>query len=442
MRPNTLNSTITTTLHRLSRWLLVVLISACQPASENSRPVGLEIWAHAGQQAERTVLEAQIARFNGRHDDIRVSLTFLPEGAYNGQVQSAALAGELPDILEFDGPYLYNYAWAGKLRSLDELLPDELLADLLPSVTAQGRYRGKLFAVGTFDSGLGLYAHRGALADVGIRMPEAPQQAWTIEEFDTLLEALAQKDPDGAVLDLKLNYSGEWFSYGFAPIVQSAGGDLIDRRNYQTAQGVLNGAASVRALQRVQNWFNNGYVDANLDDAAFVTQRVALSWVGHWEYSRYHAALGEELMLVPLPDFGNGTRTGQGSWNWGITKRCANPRAAAKFLAFLLEPEEVLAMSGANGAVPATYRAIARSPRFATGGPLHLYVQQLTEGVAVPRPRTPAYPTISSAFAQAIDDIRHGTVVQTALDRAVTIIDQDLSDNHGYPVVATEGGWP
>ncbi len=62
--------------------------------------------------------------------------------------------------------------------------------------------------------------------------------------------------------------------------------------------------------------------------------------------------------------------------------------------------------------------------------------------LSVPRPRTPAYPTISSAFAQAIDDIRHGTVVQTALDRAVTIIDQDLSDNHGYPVVATEGGWP
>ena len=53
----------------------------------------------------------------------------------------------------------------------------------------------------------------------------------------------------------------------------------------------------------------------------------------------------------------------------------------------------------------------------------------------MPRPRTPAYPIISSAFAEAFHDVRHGAVVQNALDKAVEVIDQDLRDNQGYPVV-------
>ena len=50
------------------------------------------------------------------------------EGTYNEQVQAAALAGQLPDLLDFDGPNLYNYAWAGHLLPLDEFLTPELKA--------------------------------------------------------------------------------------------------------------------------------------------------------------------------------------------------------------------------------------------------------------------------------------------------------------------------
>jgi multiple sugar transport system substrate-binding protein len=57
----------------------------------------------------------------------------------------------------------------------------------------------------------------------------------------------------------------------------------------------------------------------------------------------------------------------------------------------------------------------------------------LTEGYAVPRPRTPAYPVITSAFQAAFMDIRNNGKVQQALDRAVQVIDQDIADNKGYP---------
>ena len=415
--------------------ICTLALLACSDNAPDSRQDGaihLQAWFHAGQAGEREVIQAQVARFNEHNPDVQVALTLIPERNYNAQVQAAAIAGELPDLLEFDGPYLYNYVWQGHLQPLDHLLPAAVRNDLLPSIVAQGSYRGKLYAVGSFDSGLGLFASRKALEQVSARIPNGPDDAWTAQEFNALLEALAAGDRDGAVLDLKLNYPGEWFTYAFSPILQSAGADLIDRRDYQSADGVLNGPAAAAAMGELQAWLQAGYVDPNPDDAAFIGGRVALSWVGHWEYPRYAKALDEDLLVLPLPDFGKGSRTGQGSWVWGISAAGRRAEAAARFLSFLLAPDEVLAMANANGAVPARRAAIADSDLYRVDGPLHLFVRQLTEGHAVPRPQTPAYPVITTAFQRAFFDIRNGAEIQTVLDGAVVAIDQDIADNKGY----------
>jgi multiple sugar transport system substrate-binding protein len=284
-----------------------------------------------------------------------------------------------------------------------------------------------------FDSGLGLYARKSALSRINVRIPQTAADAWRIEEFNQILDKLAQHDDDGAVLDLKLNYSGEWFTYGFSPVLQSAGADLINRDSYQNSNGILNSKPGIVALTHVQDWIQNGRVDPNLDDAAFVAGRVALSWVGHWEYSRYRQAWQDDLVIVPLPDFGQGSKTGQGSWNWGITTNCQRPEAAAEFLRFLLQPDQVLAMSDVNGAVPGTRSAVARSVTYGEDGELQLFTDQIMQGVAVPRPRTPAYPIITTAFQQAFQQIRNGANVKQSLDTAAKTIDRDIRDNQGYP---------
>lgn len=418
-------------LRATTRLLCLFPALALAACGGDSASAVLTVWYHTGQPRERAVIEDQVQRFDAAHPALRVELTLLPEGSYNAQLQAAAAAGELPDVLEVDGPYVYRYAWQGNLRALDGLLDDRALSGLLPSLRDQGTWRGRLYAVGTFDSGLGLWADRRALARAGIRIPKDTHDAWSADEFDALLRALARDDADGAVLDLKLNYPDEWFTYAFSPLLQSAGGDLIDRDGYRSAAGVLNGSAAVAAMSRVQDWLRAGRVDPNLDDAAFTRGRVALSWAGHWEYARYREALGDALVLLPLPDFGNGPRTGQGSWAWAVSRRSAQIEAAAAFIEFLLHPHEVAAMAEANGAVPGTRAAVQHSALYAPGGPLRLFVEQL-DTIAVPRPKTPAYPMITSAFRHAFARIRDSADVQSALDEAVAEIDRDIRDNRGY----------
>lgn len=414
-----------------------VLLDGCgrrESAASADGRTKITVWAHHGKPEEWKTIQAQVERFNATQAEVTARLVEIAEAGYDTQVQSAAASGRLPDVLEFDGPMLANYAWKGYLQPLPALA-DETRADLLPSLIQQGTYDGKLHAVGTFDSGLGLFANRQLLAAAGIRVPSGVADAWTIDEFDAALARLAQAEKtaggDGQVLDLKRDYRGEWWTYGFYACLVSAGADLIDRAHGHTATGTLNSPAASAVLGRLQRWLQSGYVDPNTDDRSFTDGRVALSWAGHWEYPRYHQALGDRLVLLPLPDFGRGSRTGQGSWAWAVTRGSAQPAAAARFIEFLLQPQEIEAIVAANGAVPARRSVIAQSALYRAGGPLHLFADQLGRS-AVPRPVTPAYPVITSVFQEVMAKVMAGGDVQAALDAAARAIDQDIRDNEGY----------
>ncbi|MDW7755783.1 MAG: sugar ABC transporter substrate-binding protein [Brevefilum sp.] len=400
-------------------------------------PVTIDVWFHSGKGEEREVLDAQVTTFNEMQDEVFVNAIILPEGSYNDQVSAGALAGDLPCLLDFDGPFLYNYAWSGYLLPLDDFVPQAVKDDFLPSIIDQGTYAGKLYSLGTFDSGLSIWANKAYLEEAGVRIPTSIDDPWTMDEFMDALDKLKSLDQVEYPLDLKLNYGAgdEWNTYAFAPIIQSFGGDLIDRTDYQSSDGILNGPESVEALEWFQSLFEMGYANPSPagDDSFYGSKTAALSFVGHWMYGPHTSALGDDAILIPMPIFGERAVTGSGSWNWGITTNCENPEAAYKFLSFLVEPEEILHMTNANGAVPARKSAIAQSELYAEGGLLNLFVQQLEGGVAVPRPQTPAYPTITSAFKTVIWNIIAGADVQAELDNAVEIIDQDIQDNNGYP---------
>ncbi len=402
------------------------------PATEAA---AIQLWFHSGQGGERDALNATLDAFKAANPDINVDAVQLPEGSYNDQVNAAALANDLPCLLDFDGPNLYNYAWSGYLTPLDSYVSAEMKADFLPSIVSQGTYNGKLYSLGQFDSGLGFYANKDYLEAASVRIPTVAQP-WTLDELNAALAALKAVAGVEYPLDLKMNYGrGEWFTYGFSPFLQSFGGDLINRTDYSTAEGVINGPEAVEALTWFQGVFTSGYSIAKpAGDTDFVDGKTALSWVGHWTYPDYSKALGDKLLVLPAPDLGSGARTGMGSWNWGITEGCADKDAAWKLLEFILSTDEVVRMSKASGAVPARTSAIDKVELFADGGSLNIYVQQLNNGVAFPRPITPAYPAITIAFAEAVDNIVNGADVKAELDKAAKAIDQNIEDNQGYPV--------
>ncbi len=421
-----------------------VVLGACTGAEESAElPVQLTIWHHGGQPAERSLLADQVRRFNERSGSVRAAVVEIPEAEYPDRVQLAAITGELPDILDFDGPNMQNYVYQGKLRDLNFLVNSSTKADLTRSIRNQGMLGGKLYSVGAIDSGLGIYASRAALKAIGARLPRSYADAWSATEFERIMSRLAADDPDGKVLDISLNYGiGEWYTYGFAPVVWSAGGSLGRAPTYAGAEQSLATPAVTAALRQFGGWTRK-YVDPNSvpDKDAFTNDRVPLSWGGHWRYAEYRAALGTDLIVLPLPDFGVGAKMNSGSWNWGVTTDSKHPRDAGSFLDFVMSTDEVLAASDASGAPPGTTTAARRSVLYRDGGPLALFAHALANACAefpkpgcdsMSRPPTPAYPVITNAFQGLMKGVFSGTDIGRDLSQAARLIDTDYSANQGY----------
>ena len=400
----------------------------------------ISVWAHQGQKSEDTALQNAVKSFNSSQDKIKVELKLIPGNDYTKTI-TATNASKLPDVMEFDGPTMANFVYNKKLAAIDNYVSVRTLANATDASKAQGEINGKHYGLGMYDSGLGVYGNKKLLAAAGVKYPTSLSDDWTAQEFTAALKALKAKDSDGNVLDLQENagYANEWGTYGFAPIVWSAGGSLLKGGK---AQGALDTPAVVSAMKTLQSW--KTYVDPNTDGNAFAKGRVALSWVGHWMYPAYSKALGSDLVVLPLPDFGNGPKTGQGSWAWGIGAGSKNGKAAGAFLDYLMNDTNVAAMTTANGAPPATESALAKSKLYKQGGPLQLYADQLAKPcgdsditkscVAVTRPVTAGYPTVTAKFSEALNSVYGGADPKSALEKAARAIDQDFSDNAGYKI--------
>jgi len=425
------------TLVAATALLAIASLPGCSSTNQDpSGPIQLTVWVHAGQPEEQAALETQFKNFEVANPGMTVDARFIKQmDDYNDEIQTAIASDQMPDVFDVDGPYIASYAYQGALTPLDDLLDPQVRDRMLPSLVAQGTWNGHLWAVGAFDSGLALYGDRTALTSAGVRIPTGPDDAWTATEMTDALAALAANDPDGKVIDFELQeMSTEQTTYFFAPLLYSAGAALL-APDTGLATGTLDSPAAVRAVTNVADWAT--FADPNEDGNAFPDRRVALSWNGHWRYLEYAAALGNDLVVLPLPDLGNGTKSGQGSWAWAVGAGTTHPQAAASLVDWLTNDANAAAMSDANGAVPGTKVALAGSALYGPGKPLQMFGDNLarscgdgpftSECIAVPRTITPAYATVTGAFATAILTVLQGGDPQQALSKAARTIDTTMA---------------
>lgn len=412
--------------------LAVALLTAVALSGAVFAQTTLSLWYHgAGNEVERAIVVQIIDDFNASQSEWRVTLEEFPQISYNPSVVSAALAGNLPDILDVDGPVMPNWAWANYMQPLN--LSDGVLDGFLPSVI--GEWQGEVYSVGLWDAAIAIYARRSVLEANGIRIPSL-EEPWTLTEFDAVLETLQATGDYEYVFDVGMAWTGEWYPYAFSPFLQSFGGDLIDRSTYLTAEGVLNGPEAVAFGNWWQSLFERDLTPGTSQDEAdretgFIDGRYALQWNGNWAAVPALEAFGDDLLFLPAPDFGNGPKIGGASWQFGVSATTEYPEGARAFIEFALQDEYLAAFSDGIGLVPSTTSAAAMTQNYGSGGALEVFYE-LSNQQSMIRPPTPAYVGIALTFEKAMADIANGADVQDALDAAVDEIERDITNNDGY----------
>lgn len=211
----------------------------------------LTLWTHnAGNAVELDVVKKIIKDFNGSQDKYKVKLQAFPQSDYNNSVVAAASARKLPCLLDVDGPNVANWAWGGYLSPIDVSGSEVPLSDQLASTV--GEYKDKLYAFGFYDVSLAFFARKSVLDANGVRVPTV-DKPWTKGEFDAALAKLKKSGKFEYPLEMGTGGTGEWWSYAYSPQLQSFGGDLVDRGDYKTASGTLDGENAVEWA----SWFHS-----------------------------------------------------------------------------------------------------------------------------------------------------------------------------------------
>ena len=392
----------------------------------------LTLWYHGGgNTVEREIIDRIIADFNGGQSDYSVSLEAFPQASYNDSVVAAALAGNLPCILDVDGPVMPNWAWAGYMQPLP--ISEAALEGHLDSTI--GRWDGQVYSVGLWEAAVALYARQSTLDDLGLRTPTL-DNPWSMDEFMGALDAAKASGSYDYALDPGMAWTGEWYPYAFSPFLQSFGGDIVDRSTYQSAEGALNGDAAIAFGEWWQSLFAEGYAPGTSQDGAdrdtgFIDGKYAFSWNGNWAGVATLDGGVDDAVFLPAPDFGNGSVIGAGSWQFGASGTCEHPEGVAAFVEHALQDEYLAAFSDGIGLIPSTAESAAMSANYSDGGALEVFFG-LSEAQALVRPVSPGYVVAAKVFEKALADIANGADVADTLDAAVDEIDADIAANGGY----------
>jgi multiple sugar transport system substrate-binding protein len=422
--------------NRLLRSLVLstALVATCAQAADKKV---IQVM-HQGDPGFVTAYGKVAERFEAANPDADVQFIYAPHDAYNEKFSAAVMANQLPDVMELDAPFLANYVWSGYLQPIKPLIDKDLLDDMTESNIAQGTYPvdKDLYAIGLTDSSVVLYGNKKYLEAIGARIPTSVDDAWTREEFEGYLEKLSKLEGVKWPIDTFRGYGikTEWITYAYGPILQSAGCDLIDRKTWKS-EGTLDNDTCVDALAMMQKWVKNGWVvpqSAGTNQFYAAGNPAALALGGHWVYTEAAASMKDNVVVLPLPKFGTKGASPDGTWIWAVTKTSQHPDIAGKFISFMLKDKEYRDYVVSQSGYPGLKSFAAESPLYAKGGPMEIAFEQASK-TAVARPPHPAYPIITSAFMQAVDEVFNGGDPKAALNAAAVKIDQDIEDNDGYP---------
>lgn len=389
----------------------------------------LTMWTHnAGNKAELAAITQIVNDYNASQTKYKVKVQAFPQDSYNQSVVAAAASKKLPCILDIDGPNVPNWAWAGYLAPLEGM--DDTLSKFLPSVL--GKYADKTYSYGYYDVALVMVTRKSTLDKYGIRVPTVGQP-WTKDEFDAALKKIKASGDFQTPLDIATSFTGEWWPYAYSPMLQSFGGDLINRQDYKSAEGVLNGPEAVAWATWFRKLVTDGLVPlkSGADPAKdFINGKSAILYNGTWTAVDTRKAFGEDTLFLPPPDFGKGPKIGGGSWQWGISTNCADSAGALDYMKFAAQDKYVARVARDTNNIPATDAAAAQVKGYEKGGQNQVFLEYAKK-FAVLRPVTPGYPFIATEFTKTAQDILNGADPKAALDQAVKNIDANQKSN-GY----------
>lgn len=404
--------------------LVVGVLIGCSRSQETAKESGvvkLTVWAPEHDEQAVKAYKEIINAFNKENNGkIEAEIKFIPRAnkyAYEDKINTAASSNTLPDILMMDGPNVSNYADAGIIQPIDDVVKDK--SAFVDSVITQGTFDGKLYALAPTESTVALFYNKNMLDKAGIYPPTTLEKAWTWNEFYEAAKKLTNKEKGIYGVNWTLDYGIIYFS---GPFIWSNGGEFISDDG---KKALINSPKAVEAVKFLQKFATEGLVNLQPTPDEFETGKAAMMLMGSWEWAKLKDYPNYEWGITYYPRSPKGKVVSpSGDWSFGISTSTKHKKEAGKLLSFILNKENVLKIA-LSQSKPAARKDSFEEMKEWNKLPLKVLKDQVLY-TAHPRPRTTSYPVLSQKYGEAIQNIFLGADVQKQLDKVAEAYNQDV----------------
>ncbi|MEU6589641.1 extracellular solute-binding protein [Streptomyces sp. NPDC046881] len=286
----------------------------------------------------------------GKAAGVTVEHRSVPGASLVPQVLRQASSRTLPDLLMLDNPDVQQIARTGALTPLDRYGVDS--GGYAEGILSAGTYQGKVYGLAPTVSTIALFYNKDMLAEAGVAVPK------TWAQLKTAAAELTRPGRYGMAVDANATFEGTW---QFLPFLWSNGGDETRLDTPQAAQALrlwVDLVESGSMSRSVLNW-----TQADVHDQ-FVAGKTAMMVNGPWRISELNKAGHLHWGVAPLPVRVPGqtlvTPLGGEVWTVPQNSSAARQRAAARVLACLNDPENMLALAEQYHTVPSRSAVASR----------------------------------------------------------------------------------
>lgn len=405
----------------ITRGLFIVcaaLCLGCTPAEDRSYDSNtVLLFKHGKLSGDGAVLSGLLREFERRHPGIIVREEVLPSSS-DRQHQYYAMnldGGRAPfDLLGVDTIWVQEFAKAGWIASLDQLVPSAERAQFFPGPIQAATFEGRLYAVPWYiDAGV-LYYRRDLLDRHGL----APPKTWNelIRAAEVVLDAERDAGLAGFIWQGK-QYEG--LICVALEVLRSNGSNLWGGDRERAEEGLHFLRATV-AGHRITP------VSVSMADEESTRQLFGAGralFMRNWPYAwsllqREGSPVRGKVGVTALPSFpGYASAPTLGGWMLAMPSRARHPFETGELIRFLTSPGVQRLVALEMGYNP-TRRALYADETLVGARPLLKVLYPIFLD-ARPRPVTPYYLQLSQALQPEVSAVVVGRKTpREALDAA------------------------
>ncbi|BEP27868.1 maltose ABC transporter substrate-binding protein [Helicovermis profundi] len=272
--------------------VLIFSLTACSKKAPVNQNIELTIWEQMPNDSGQNFDEIA-AKFMEANPNITVTRTHYETEQLRTNFQSAALAGEGPDLVYGPSDNVGIFTASTLIQPITNVVSEDFLKKFAPNALSDGKVDGEYWELPD------VVGNQIAMLYNKDMIKEAPK-TWN----DLVKVASKYQDPANGKYGFLYNEKEPfWFVAWFG----AYGGQVFDEKR----NPMLDSDAMVKALQftsDIRSKYKLGEVDMNYDmaDAMFKDGNAAIILNGAWSWSSYKDA-GINLGIAPLPTVPGGT---------------------------------------------------------------------------------------------------------------------------------------